>query len=792
MNAINKQELSAIDPDDIGHNTSDNPSFEQIVEARMSRRGLLRGGVGTAATALFGSMALAACGGGSDDPAAAPSPAPAPPPPAPAPPAGVTLNFNGVAKNLDDRVTIDTATYTATVLYRLGDPINMATPDYLNDGTDDAASYAFRAGDHHDGMEYFGLGSDGRFSATSSNRGLLCMNHEAITPAFLHPTGQTIVAGARTVASEVMKEFFVHGVSVIEVNRAAGTTIGGWTYNRASTFNRRVHTLTPMEITGPARGTNMVTRFSPTGTMTRGTVNNCAHGYTPWNTYLTCEENWAGYFRRVSVAANPGNPSATPPVPATPASGDNTLRSAKEVAAFNRYGINGTGRELWATVTPDTADNLYGRWRAEVTGATAADDYRNVANTYGWVVEIDPFTPNAVPKKRTALGRLGHEGAWLGRVVAGQPLVWYTGDDSRGEYIYKYVSNAVWDPLDATDPVRRAAAGDKYLDNGKLYVARFNADGTGTWLELAFGVNNITAAYAPYAFADAADVALNSRFAADAAGATRMDRPEWGGVNPANGDVFFTLTNNNTAAVTGRAIDATNAANPRSYNDPRTPTGAAQRGNPNGHIIRWTETGGNQAALSFRWDIYLFGARSGANANVNISGLSAGNDFSSPDGLWFSNAVPGLLWIQTDDGAYTDVTNCMMLAALPGRTGDGGARTITNTNDAVTPAVTRDQATFVGAPATDATLRRFLVGPKQCEITGITEAPDGRTIFVNIQHPGEDGPNNFTTNTFGGYWPYTNDATVMQDTSVAANRRRPRSATIVITRNAGTRIAVSG
>jgi len=268
----------------------------------------------------------------------------------------------------------------------------------------------------------------------------------------------------------------------------------------------------------------MVTKFSTDGTRTRGTVNNCANGHTPWGTYLTCEENWAGYFRRITADDNP-------------------KRTAKELTAFARYGVAGTGRELWATVAADTADNLYGRWNTMSLGASAPEDFRNVANTYGWVVEIDPFTNTSVPKKRTALGRFGHEGAWPAAPIAGKPLVYYMGDDSRGEYIYKYVSGASWDPADAgrTD---RLAVGDKYLDGGKVYAARFNADGTGTWLELTFGINNITAANPAYAFADQDDVIVNLRLAADAAGATKMDRPEWGAVDPVTGAVYFTLTNN--------------------------------------------------------------------------------------------------------------------------------------------------------------------------------------------------------------------------------------------------------
>lgn len=419
---------------------------------------------------------------------------------------------------------------------------------------------------------------------------------------------------------------------------------------------------------------------------------------------------------------------------------------------------------MWATVTPDTPDDLYGRWNAMKLGASSdgSDDYRNVANTYGWVVEIDPFNPASTPRKRTALGRLAHEGAWLGPVTAGEPLVYYMGCDSRNEYIYKYVSNRRWNPRDARGGLE---TGDKYLDDGKLYAARFNADGTGEWLELVFEASNITGANPAYTFADQADVLIHPRLAADAAGATKMDRPEWAAVHPKNGDVYFTLTNTNASS---RPIAKVDAANPRFYNDRRT-TGQNQIGNPNGHIIRFAETGGKTDAVSFKWDVFLFGARAVADAtNVNLSDLTDANDFSSPDGLRFSDANPGLLWIQTDDGAYTDVTNCMMLAAVPGAVGDGAWTTITNTDGAVTQAVD----TYVGKPLGEENLRRFLVGPKECEITGVAETPDGKTLFINIQHPGEETAPDYGTGAFGSHWP-------------DGGKSRPRSATIAITKDGG-------
>jgi hypothetical protein len=600
-------------------------------------------------------------------------------------------------------------------------------------------------------MSYLGMDWRGKLGKNSSDHGLLCINHEAITPDYLHPTGPTIVEGARTDANEVLREFYAHGVSVIEVIKRGHKKKKSWEYKQVSFFNRRIHTLTEMELSGPAARTPyMITKYSTDGSRTRGTINNCANGETPWGTYLTCEENWAGYFRRIAAVDDPN-------------------RTPKELASFARYGVRGNGRELWATVTPDTADDFYGRWNAMKLGFSAdgSDDYRNVANTYGWVVEMDPFDPHSTPRKRTGLGRFAHEGAWLGPVEKGKPLVWYMGCDARNEYIYKYVSNRPWNPRDADDGL---AAGDKYLDDGKLYAARFNADGSGEWLELTFGLNNITPANPAYAFADEADVVINTRLAADAAGATKMDRPEWGAVNPKNGEVYMTLTNTSASS---RPINKVDAANPRFYNDKKT-TGQDQKGNPNGHIIRFAEAHSRVDATSFDWDVFLFGARATADAaNVNISGLTDANDFSSPDGAWFSCANPGLLWIQTDDGAYTDVTNCMMLAAIPGKVGDGGMRTVTNVDGAASSSV----GTFVGKDLGEKNLRRFLVGPKECEITGIAETPDGKTIFVNIQHPGENTPPNFATGEFGSHWP-------------GGGSSRPRSATIVITRDDGGDIAL--
>ncbi len=768
-----------IDPDDRENNASSNPSLNEVMGARLHRRHLLKGGIGALTVAAFGSASLAACGGG-DDPVAAP-----PPPP---PPVDKVLGFAAVAKDMADQIVV-AAGYTATVIYATGDSIDPVIGEYQNDGTDD--TFSRRSGDHHDGMHWFGLAADGvSRDSTSTDRALLCMNHENIagTVQYLHPLGQTNASSGARPEAEAIKEIEAHGVSVIELGRTAGK-LG---LKKPSAFNRRVTASTPMDLSGPLRGHALArTRYSPTGVATRGTINNCASGYTPWGTYLTCEENWAGYFRRVA--------------------GDDALRTAKEVTAFRRVGMvqGANGNNRWTSVVPaDPTSTEFSRWDASRSGASAdgSDDFRNAANTFGWVVEIDPFDPLSAPRKRTALGRFAHEGAWPSLPVAGKPLAFYMGDDSRGEYVYKFVTAVAWNAADANGGL---AAGNKYLDSGTLYAAKFNADGTGAWVKLDLS-NAAVAGYAGYAFADLADVVANARIAADAAGATKMDRPEWTAVNPANGEVYITMTENPDRGNVGSSNNNNpnpplDAANPRYWLDKKTQTSGAianQKGNVNGHVVRLRETGDDAAAATFAWDIFLFGAQATADAglddvnyqkNVNLSGLSAGNDLSKPDGCWFSKAT-GILWIETDDNTYTDVTNCMLLAAIPGTMGDGAAITVDNLatgSPDATVVTTVSVTTKMGKKLGDTKFRRFLTAPRGSEVTGLAESPDGKTLFINIQHPGENTGNAtlgagtaFPAGPFESNWP-GNGRGIAAAYGPGGATARPRSSTVMITKDDG-------
>jgi uncharacterized protein len=741
MNAISRAESNSIQAHDSeNYNTSSNPSLNDLIDARLSRRELFKAGVGTAGTAVLGTLGLSAC---SSSPTLSANPAVAL--------GNTALGFTAIAKSRLDAVTI-AAGYTATPIYALGDPLTSTTPAYKNDGTD--TDFDNRAGDHHDGMEYYGLNSGGTArDANGNDRGLLVMNHEALTDQFLHANGTT--PNPRPIA-ESDKEIPAHGVSIVEVRKSSA---GKFETQQGSGYNRRITPLTPVQINGVARGhAQMQTRFSTDGTQCRGTINNCGTGYTPWGTFLTGEENWAGYFTR----------NAT----------DDTARggaTANSVISLKRYG-RGQGvasRHGWET---SGTEDKYARWNISQSTDSATTDYRNELNTFGYMVEIDPYDKNVAIRKRTTLGRFAHESGVFGNVAAGKPLAVYMGDDSRGEYIYKFVSAASWNAADAS-PANRITTGDKYLDTGTLYVAKFNADGSGQWIELSMANSTLVAA-TNYKFADNGDIAMNSRLAADAVGATRMDRPEWCAVNPVNGEIYYTLTNNSNRKIapTG-SQQGVDAANPRSYTDAPTATTAA--GNVNGHILRMREANDASNATNFTWDVYLFGAQADADKGlVNLSSLSTDQDFSSPDGLWFSPKT-GLAFIQTDDGAYTDVTNCMMLIGRPGKVGDGATRTLSYT---LADGSKRDIQARVGATPTVDTLRRFLVGPVDCEITGCAETPDGKTLFINIQHPGEAiakadiaDPSKYLS-----HWPANAGYG-----AGGATTARPRSATIVITKNDG-------
>ncbi len=638
------------DTDDIGSNDSGNPHLQDMIEARVRRRSFLQGTLAAAATGFIG-------GGIAASPAAASGNVPTP-----------RLQFTPIEPGTDDTVVVPDG-YTWQVLAPWGTPLLAGAAAFAEDASNTAAEQARQVGFNHDGMHYF------PFPVFGNSRGLLVVNHEYTDASQIYSAAQGAAITNDEVGREkVAKALAGHGVSVIAVHKDAG---GTWRVV-ADPRNRRITGTTPMAFSGPV-STNHPLLQSPVSPSPRGTLNNCAHGHTPWGTYLACEENWNGYF-----GTDDGAWVATP------------LEA--------RYGVTRAGFGYdWHKAEPrfDLALN------------------RNELNHFGWIVEIDPWNPSSQPVKRTALGRIKHEGATC--TESRGRLVVYSGDDENGDYLYRFVGSEPWRQL--------RARGSSPLDHGTLYVARFDAAGGGEWVPLVHGTGALTVANG---WTDQADVLIRTRQAADAVGATRLHRPEWVAVHAHTREVFVTLTNGSG-----------NVA----------PVNADRASNPYGHILRFRESAHDDA--TFAWDIFLLAGDPAYDATVPPDQPV----FGSPDGIWVDPS--GILWIQTDisnsaqnlqSRGYDRIGNNGMLAADPA-TGE---------------------------------VRRFLNGPRGCEITGITMTPDQRTMFVNVQHPGETTP--YWNDQFGApstdhpssvsSWPYGTQATP----------RRPRPATVVIRRTDGGRI----
>lgn len=626
--------MSSFDRDDHPTNLSRNEHFQDVVNSIvMSRRKVLRMGAGAGA-AMFLGGSLTACGSDGNEDAGAGT--------------GSSqtgkISFSPVATNSKDLVTVP-AGYQAQVLAPWGSALFSDSPEFEVDGSNSGEDQARQVGDNHDGMHFFALpGVD------SASEGLLVVNHEYCNYEYLYAyeSGQADVYGTWSL-DKVRKAQHAHGISVMHIRKGAST--GKWDVVKDSYYNRRITGRTPMDLSGPVVGNALVQTTADTqGRRVLGTLNNCGAGRTPWGTYLTCEENFNGYF-------------------GTATAGDT------RTTLMTRYGIS-SGQTGY-------------RWESH----DSRFDYKveaNESNRFGWVVEVDPYDPTSIPKKRTALGRIKHENAALVISKEGYVVV-YMGDDQANEYIYKFVST---NKYDSSNP----AANADILDSGKLYVAKFlngavsgDAMGIGQWILLDKTLNSTLAADGT--FADQAEVLVKTRLAADAVGATKMDRPEWVAIHPKTREVYCTLTNNS-----GRAV--TDDANPRTSNR-------------FGQIIRWNEAGNDPASVAdFEWDLFVIAGNPVAYPSPDVragsSNITADNTFNSPDGLAFDKE--GRLWIQTD-GNYSNTSHYQ---------GQG--------NNQMLVADTKTKE-----------IKRFLVGPSGCEITGIDWTPDGKTLFVCVQHPGEAG-----------------------------------------------------
>ncbi|MEQ9258904.1 MAG: PhoX family phosphatase [Roseovarius sp.] len=598
--------LSADDWDELNDLRPETCDFDRVVERALSRRGFLGGvlafGSGAAAMGtaqLLGSTSAEAM-------------------------SASRFPFTPIAAQTDSTVHVPEG-YSWRVMVRWGDPLFSDAPAFDHTTGGDAASADRIFGENTDGMESFVIGG----------RQILVVNHEYTNRDVNLPQTE---GGTPASLEDVQKLMKLQGVAVMEIEEGAE----GWQVVQDSPYNRRITHLTPMTIAGPAAGHDLMqTEADPTGTESLGTFNNCGSGVTPWGTYLTCEENFNGYF---------GSTVAEAPQTETVWNG------------FIRYGI---GDEGWGYD--------YHKWDARF------DISRNPNEPHraGWVVEIDPSDPESTPVKHTGLGRFKHENAEVVLAPDGRVVV-YMGDDERGEFMYRFVSDGIYTPGGSTEGL---------LDEGTLSVAKFSDDGTGEWLALTPETTGM---------ASLAEVLIFARIAASNVGATTMDRPEWIAANPYAVEAYCCLTNNKNRGVkpnAGGDETPVNGPNPRETNN-------------FGQIVRWRPHGDDHASETFDWDLYVMAGNPEVYQNVygGSENITPGNMFNAPDGMAFDSA--GLVWIQTDgedsnEGEFAGMGNNQML---------------------------------VGDPVTGE-IARFLTGPKGSEVTGLCWSADRRTMFVGIQHP---------------------------------------------------------
>ncbi|WP_421790804.1 PhoX family protein [Hyphobacterium sp.] len=540
--------------------------------------------------------------------------------------AAPAFGFEEIARGSDPTHHVPLG-YQADIVIRWGDALFEDSPAFDPQCQSETAQLR-QFGFNNDYVGFIPLPDD-----LEGTRGLLCVNHEYVSSEMMQP-GISERGRDQMTREECLTEMAAHGGTIVEIRQ----TPDGWQPVIGSPYNRRITAhATPLEISGPAAGSpRLVTAEDPEGRTVSGTVNNCAGGTTPWGTYLMAEEN----FNNIFLGELPdGHP---------------------ETVNHERYGVP-SSRYVWG--------QHFDRYNVALEP--------NEPNRFGWIVEVDPLDPESIPKKRTALGRFKHEGAESVVAPDGR-VVLYSGDDQRFDYVYKFVTARRFNPDD------RSANLD-LLDEGTLFVARFEDSGDVNWMPLTFGEGPLTSGNG---FSSQADVLIEARRAADLLGATPMDRPEDVEPDARSGKVWVMLTNNSR-----RSEEQVDAANPRAENR-------------FGHVIEITEPDGDFTSTRSRWDILV---RCGDPENPEFG--ATWNPLTSPDG-WFGSpdncAVDpqGRLWIATDGNEWTG-----------------------NATDGLWAMETTGERRGTG--------RAFFRAPVGAEVCGPKFTPDGETLFLAIQHPGD-------------------------------------------------------
>ena len=339
--------------------------------------------------------------------------------------------------------------------------------------------------------------------------------------------------------------------------------------------------------------------------------------------------------------------TANTPIDLTgPASGDAAVGGVTEV--IGTFANCSGGKTLWNTAFSgeENFDDMIEDWSGnpEVTELDSTH--------YGWVVEIDPYSPDSKPKKHTMLGRFAHENAVMTLGRSGR-LVVYSGDDANDECLYKFVSDGVYNPS-------RGKQNSQLLEQGTLYVADL---GSLKWIPL--DLNKTPELQEKYQ--TQGEVLVHTREAAHFVGGTPLDRPEDVEIHPFDGSVYVALTNN------------------------------LKHGNYFGQIYRIVEDDHNHESTSFKYEIFATG------------GPQSG--FSCPDNLMFDQFAN--LWV------CTDISSSSLNAGAYALFGNNGLYVIP------TMGPNRGRA------------MRFASAPVAAELTGTWLSPDGETLFMSVQHPGE-------------------------------------------------------